>query len=107
MLPPWVPVIGSSPSVSMAASIPMTWPRAFTSGPPELPGLIGASVWIASKKTCGVVPLAAPGCTGRFTALTIPLVTVSASPSGEPIATTGSPTATPAELPSDEGRAGW
>ena len=51
MLPPWVPAMGSLPSVSMAAFRPMTWPRALTSGPPELPGLIGASVWIASKKT--------------------------------------------------------
>ena len=26
--------------------IPMTCPRAFTSGPPEFPGLMEASVWI-------------------------------------------------------------
>ena len=25
---------------------PITWPRAFSSGPPELPWLMGASVWI-------------------------------------------------------------
>ena len=49
------PVIGSLPSVSIAASMPMTWPRAFTSGPPELPGLIGASVWMASKNTAGAL----------------------------------------------------
>jgi hypothetical protein len=48
MLPPSPPVSGSPPSVSMAALIPITWAWAFTSGPPELPGLIGASVWIAS-----------------------------------------------------------
>jgi len=48
MLPPSAPVSGSPPSVSMAALTPMTCAWAFTSGPPELPGLIGASVWIAS-----------------------------------------------------------
>ena len=40
------------------------------------------------------------GCTGRFSALMMPLVTVPARPRGEPKATTGSPTRTPAELPS-------
>jgi hypothetical protein len=48
MLPPSAPVIGSPPSVSMAAFTPITCAWALTSGPPELPGLIGASVWIAS-----------------------------------------------------------
>jgi hypothetical protein len=100
MLPPWVPVSGFSPSVSIAASTPMTSPFAFTSGPPELPGLMGASVWMASKNTWGATPDDCPGCTGRSTALTMPLVTVSARPSGEPTAMTGSPTATPVELPS-------
>src|ERR671927_288446 len=32
----------------MALLIPMTSPRTFTSGPPELPGLIAASVWMKS-----------------------------------------------------------
>jgi hypothetical protein len=30
--------------------MPMTWPWRFVSGPPELPGLIGTSVWIASNR---------------------------------------------------------
>jgi hypothetical protein len=30
---------------------PITSPIAFTSGPPELPGLIAASVWIMSRYT--------------------------------------------------------
>ncbi|CCB75266.1 protein of unknown function [Streptantibioticus cattleyicolor NRRL 8057 = DSM 46488] len=38
--------------------------------------------------------------TSRLSAETTPLVTVPESPSGEPMATTGSPTARPAELPS-------
>jgi putative serine protease PepD len=32
------------PVVAMAELTPMTWPSMFTSGPPELPGLIAASV---------------------------------------------------------------
>jgi hypothetical protein len=48
MLPPWTPIAGSPPRVSIAAVTPITWACPFTSGPPELPGLIGASVWIAS-----------------------------------------------------------
>jgi len=29
--------------------MPMTSPREFSSGPPELPGLMAASVWMASS----------------------------------------------------------
>ena len=32
---------------AMAELMPMTWPFPSTSGPPELPGLIAASVWMA------------------------------------------------------------
>ena len=39
MLPAFCP-----PAVSMAELMPTTWPSRFTSGPPELPWLIGASV---------------------------------------------------------------
>ena len=41
-----------------------------------------------------------PAVTGRFLALTMPLVTVPDRPSGEPMASTGSPTTTLSELPS-------
>ena len=34
-------------TVAMAELTPMTSPWRLTSGPPELPGLIAASVWIA------------------------------------------------------------
>ena len=66
---------------------PSTWPSPSSSGPPELPGLIAASVWIAPSivKLLGAVML-------RPTALTIPWVTVSGRLNGLPIATTGSPT---------------
>jgi len=32
----------------MAVLMPMTFPSMFSSGPPELPGLIDASVWMKS-----------------------------------------------------------
>ena len=44
--PPWA--LAEAPSlVRIEELIPTTWPAMFTSGPPELPGLIAASVWIA------------------------------------------------------------
>ena len=39
--------------------MPMTAPLPLTSGPPELPGLIGASVWIGADDGVGVAALAA------------------------------------------------
>lgn len=36
------------PLPEVAVLIPMTWPAAFTSGPPEFPALIAASVWTRS-----------------------------------------------------------
>ena len=84
---------GLEPRVAIALLMPTTSPRMLTSGPPELPGLIAASVWIASmtvlaSRRCRWL---SPVRTGRFSALTMPLVTVPCRPSGEPIATTCSP----------------
>ena len=80
----------------MAVLIPITRPSTSTSGPPELPGLIAASVWIASTS----VSVAAT-CTVRPRPDTIPVVTVGlpAMPSELPIATTASPTWSASELP--------
>ena len=63
--------------VSICVFTPMTWPRALRSGPPELPGLIGASVWMTWSivKRFGAVMR-------RCSALTIPDVTVRSSPNG-------------------------
>ena len=60
--------------------------------------MIAASVWIAFAiaKLFGELIC-------RWRALTMPLVTVSSSPNGLPIATTPSPTATSLESPSDSG----
>ena len=45
MLPDSPPTL--PPVVAMAELTPTTWPRRSTSGPPELPGLIAASVCTA------------------------------------------------------------
>jgi hypothetical protein len=77
--------------LAIALLIPMTSPRTLTSGPPELPGLIAASVWMKSWMLLCERP-------GRFSArplaLMIPCVTVNVrfSPSGLPTASTHSPT---------------
>ena len=70
----------------------MTAPVESTNGPPELPGLIAASVCRAFINELSFEE--SPAVTGRFFALIIPVVTVPDKPSGEPIAITESPTAT-------------
>ena len=50
---------------AIAELTPMTLPFMSSSGPPELPGLIAASVWIALMKLWS---LPSPGVTGRFSA---------------------------------------
>ena len=81
------------PLATMAVLIPMTSPRRFTSGPPELPGLIDASVWM--KFSYVAIPTSA-----RPVALTTPTVTVLSSPKGLPIAIAHSPTRSVSEFPS-------
>ena len=75
----------------MAELTPTSSPFMLTSAPPELPGLIAASVWIASS-TVFWFCASPPAATGRLSALTMPVVTVPSRPSGEPIATTSWPT---------------
>ena len=89
------------PPVAIWELIPITRPSASISGPPELPGLIEASVWI----TFGIwKPLGASIC-ALATADTMPVVTVRVKPNGLPIATTGSPTSAELESPSGTGAA--
>ena len=66
------------------------------SGPPEFPGLIAASVWIASvvrKQTEAGAVICVPICE------TTPVDSDSEWPNGAPIAATGSPTRTVVESP--------
>ena len=71
---------------------------ALSSGPPELPGLIAASVWIALMNAVSPSP---PAVTGRLSALTMPEVTVPCRPSGDPTAMTESPTLSPPDEPTE------
>ena len=82
----------------MAELTPTSSPFMLTSAPPELPGLIAASVWMASS-TVFWLPASPAVDTGRLSALTMPVVTVPSRPSGEPIATTSWPTRRLAEDP--------
>ena len=80
-------------SLMMDVFIPMTSPRMFSSGPPELPGLIAASVCSISLVRPGT------GRSGRASAEMTPTVTVWLSPKGAPIAITQSPGAIRLESP--------
>ena len=76
----------------IAVLMPITSPARSTSGPPEFPGLIAASV-CRNLWNCWPIP-------PRSFALMIPAVTVACNPKGLPIASTQSPTCTPSEFPS-------
>ena len=76
---------------TIAVLIPTTSPCMFTSGPPELPGLIAASVCKKSSK--------GPWSSCRALALMMPAVTVAWRPNGEPTASTQSPTCIRSESP--------
>ena len=70
--------------------MPISRPSSATSAPPELPGLMAASV--CRKKFESLMPPAL-----RATAETMPLVTVWFRPNGLPIASTTSPTSIESE----------
>jgi len=63
--------------------MPTSLPELSSSGPPELPGLIAASVWITPS-----IRVPASDGISRPSALTTPVVSVRSSPNGFPIATT-------------------
>ena len=84
--------------VAITEFMPMSRPCMSTSGPPELPGLMAASVCTASISDDSP-PSPPEARTGRLRAEMIPLVTVALNPSGEPMATTCWPTCNSSELP--------
>ena len=71
---------------TMAVLTATTWPSMLKIGPPELPGLIGASIWM--KSVYGPFPMSRPSDD------TMPAVTELERPKGLPTATTQSPTRT-------------
>ena len=85
-------------SVAICALMPITEPCASSSGPPELPGLMAASVCSAPEiwKPLG-------DWIGRPSAEMTPVVSDPCSPNGEPMATAGWPTCTDPEEPSASG----
>ena len=84
----------------IAVLMPISAPSRSTSAPPELPGLMAASVWM--KKPESLIPRLV-----RATAETMPLVTVWPTPNGLPTASTRSPTSSLSELPNAEDREGF
>ncbi len=73
--------------VAVAVLMPITWPAAFTSAPPELPGLIAASVWIKLWSQTGCPVCSSVTWIWRPRALMIPEVTLLVNvPSGLPMA---------------------
>ena len=79
----------------IAVLMPITSPREDTSGPPELPGLSAASVWITSSISRPV-----RARSERPSAETTPAVTVDSKPSGLPMAITSWPRRSRLESPS-------
>ena len=80
---PWLP-----PDCEAICSLmPITLPDESISGPPELPSLMAASVWMPFEI---VEPFG--DCRLRSVAETMPEVREKSKPSGLPMATTGSPT---------------
>ena len=86
------------PEERICELMPITRPFASSSGPPELPRLIAASVWIAS-----LIENWVSASIVRSFADTTPTDSEPCSPNGLPIAATGSPTCTAASLPSCSG----
>ncbi len=79
---------------------PITLPPMSSNGPPEFPGLMGASVWIIFGMENGVDP----DFSVLPRALTIPWVMVHVSPKGLPMATASCPTTSLSESPRGSGR---
>jgi hypothetical protein len=71
----------------MAVVTPISRPAESRSGPPELPGLIAASVWITPR-----IGRCVTDSISRFNALMMPVVSVWSSPKGLPMAKTFCPT---------------
>src|SRR6185312_10510661 len=78
--------------VKIAVLIPTRLPPTSTSAPPELPGLMAASVWMKFSKVLMPRPV-------RPSAETMPPVTVWPTPKGLPMASTTSPTLSASEEP--------
>ena len=93
--PEFAPVL-----LTICVLMPMTRPRRSSSGPPELPGLMGASVCTTIGIEYGPLPLRID----RPSALTMPLVSVKSCPKGLPMASASCPTRRSSTSPRGSGR---
>ena len=84
---------------NIAVLTPMSRPLLSSSGPPELPGLMAASVCMTPRMGRPVLPLGS----SRPRPLTMPVVRVWSSPKGFPMANTFWPTSSVELLPSGIG----
>ena len=82
----------------MAVVMPIISPRRFRSGPPELPGLIAASVWMMPR-----ISRLFSERNERFRLLMMPVVSVRSRPNGLPMAKTRRPTSSFDESPQGSG----
>jgi hypothetical protein len=93
----------SSPGRSpVATATPITWPAVSSTGPPELPRWMRASVWMKVRKPIWR-PAASEPAPSRPVADTMPVDAVTSSPNGLPSTTTHSPTWMSLESPSGSG----
>lgn len=84
------------PAVTFMLLIPIASPSRFTRGPPELPNVMAASVWMYLM----FLPVMPNSFESLCVELTTPAVTVLFRESGDPRATTHSPDFNVEELPS-------
>src|SRR5262249_12363405 len=101
MLPP-----PESGTVAPAVGTPTSWSSQLTRAPPLLPGLMAASVCTADTSSADLSFSPGP-CPARPTAPTTPEVPVPDSPTGAPTATTGWPTFTDDDEPSEITLSWW
>src|SRR5216684_1848796 len=86
-------------SSTMAKVTPITSPAEFNSGPPLLPGLMDASVWMAFRMVSSLPVDWFVILIDRCRALITPLVTLFCWPRGLPMAMASWPTSSAEELP--------
>ena len=77
----------------------MTWPSTLIKAPPELPGLIAASVWIALTLTVSLLSFRMITLRDRLEMMPSVAELAYSLPRGEPIAIAGSPTVSLDESP--------
>ena len=87
-----MPMLPLGPRI--AVLMPTTLPAESSSGPPLLPGLMAASVWIKPSSVRSFSPRML-----RPSELTMPVVKVPSRPNGLPMASTFWPTCSPSESP--------